>query len=619
MICDREVKFGEDIDIASLPRPKARIVTLEPLNKRRRSKPKPKKRAATASSGAANSEPRKSGSMIGSDGTATQRGSTTTGSQVDGDTPMSPAPSEISFDSCMSSAGTGSAVESAAQSALSNGSSKVPGGQQQSSQRPISTSIEISRAGFLRGDTVQIRVGIQHRKLVRSLHGVIVTFYRLARVDMNPSLPVITRDGKEGKAEDYYPKSKTGLGGLSLSAAGSSHVFRKDLSQSFAALIVNPETMTADIKATVRVPDEAFPSIASVPGSMISFKYYVEILLDIQGKLTGLDRLFPSAGNQYGPGAGTNVADGGNNAMMSAWGGHFIDTQDIRREKSVIPCLFDVVIGTRDSQRVQGVTARQAQPSTQSTNGEPLNQAHAAEAQQAREHPNEDPTPYEYSTNSYYDEQWQYDGYGYAYDDGYGNGYGNGYHDQQHDHLYGLGPPPLHSVPLPDLSEENQLPEKERLRRAEERLLPSQPPDGDEGESSGDASRFAPSAPHAEENRVPAEAHNGGPEARATQTSSLEPEHPSSSTAAPAYSGPSHPDVAPSDDKQELQRQRLELGRSAPDEEPANDNDEAAGPSAPNGGNDGDSDLAPSAPPLHDDGDDLQVGGSFSPLPKYER
>ena len=89
---------------------------------------------------------------------------------------------------------------------------------------------------------------------------------------MRPSIPLgPIEKGKEGKYEDYYPRSYTGLGGLSLSGAGSNHVFRKDLYQSMSPLFIDPQTFTAEIHAKVRVPDEAFPTIATVPGSMISF------------------------------------------------------------------------------------------------------------------------------------------------------------------------------------------------------------------------------------------------------------------------------------------------------------------------------------------------------------
>lgn len=614
VIRDREIRYGQDINIATIPRPKPRVITLEPLAKRGRTRRHQLRRTNTTDT-TAEADQHSSGSMTGSDGTVTQQGSITTSSQPDREAVTSPAPSEpseTSTESGVSNSGAGSAVGSTTQSRRSNGSSRAAS--QQGDQRPISTSIQLAEGGYLRGDTIQIRISIQHRKVVRSLHGVILTFYRQARVDMHPQLPIIDREGKLQKGEDYYPKSKTGLGGLSLSAAGSSHVFRKDLAQSFASLIVNPENLTADIKAAVRIPEEAFPTISGVPGNMISFKYYVEVILDIQGKLTGLSRLFANTGNQYGSGGGLPGADA-NAGMMSAWGGHFIDTQDLRREKSVISSLFEVVVGTRDSARLQGVPAR-AFPAESSVGAvDARSNLNAPTGPQPGIYPGEAPMPYDYDAQAHYDEGWGYNGYEYD------PSVGDGTYDQYYDAMYGQAPPPMPSVPLPDLAEENELPEKERLRRAEARLLPSQPPDADEPESSAAADRFAPSAPalddsHASSSRiVPTEAV---PSAGDITTG------PSGeSSAAPSYSGPSHPSHAATDDKQELQRRRLQLERSAPEEDPTDG--EAAGPSAPPGALAAEDEMTPTAPVLpdpsdvHDDGDDHEVGGSFAQLPKYER
>ena len=122
----------------------------------------------------------------------------------------------------------------------------------------------------MRGDHVAIRVNVNHAKPIRSLYGVIVTLYRQARVDLHPAIPLgPTEKGTSSKYEDYYPRSATGLGGLSLSGAGSSHLFRKDLAQVMVPLYVDPATLTADVTARVRVPDEAFPTIATVPLSLI--------------------------------------------------------------------------------------------------------------------------------------------------------------------------------------------------------------------------------------------------------------------------------------------------------------------------------------------------------------
>lgn len=621
-ICDRKVQLTEDFDIATLRSPKPRVITLEPLTKRGRAKHMAKKRAAVpeTDSNAQGSNPQEASTG--------QRSQNAGGSQVDGEQPMSPAPSETSFDSCLSSCGTGSAMDSVSQSAITNGSSKAGHHHHSSphSQQPISSTIELQRQGFLRGDTIQLRIFVQHRKLVKSLHGVIITLYRQARVDMHPALPIVGKEGQD-KSEDYYPKSKTGLGGLSLSSAGSSHVFRKDLSQSFASLIINPDTLTADVKAAVRVPEEAFPTISSVPGGMISFKYYVEVVLDLHGKLSGLDRLFPSSGMStgYGPQAANSAVDNANGPMFSAWGGHLIDTQEIRREKGIVSCVSEVVIGTRDSQRKPGQRAQ--------TNPHQMEQLGTVQGAHSN-----DPSAVSQPTNPHDSHQStdNYTDYGYAYDaDTYGEGYH--YEEYPYDQDYGgvppfqpdsqstlYAPPPMHSIPLPDMAEEEQLPEKERLRRAEARLLPSQPPDADEPESSVTARNFAPSAPLLADHHVSAapapraSSHNVPPSAPTPIDDSER--RPS---AAPAYTGPSDPHQPSTDDKQELHRRRLEMERSAPGDEL--EQVEASGPSEPSEeGHEAEAGAeAPSAPAFLDDDAHVigtgNAGDIFLALPRYER
>ncbi|RAL63135.1 hypothetical protein DID88_004217 [Monilinia fructigena] len=99
-----------------------------------------------------------------------------------------------------------------------------------------------------------------------------------AQSDVQSTFRYKGKEAERLKHEEYYPKSKTGLGGLSLSSAGSTSVFRKDLSQTFAPLIVDPTTLTAQVTASVRVPEDCFPTICGVPGQMVNFKYQVEVI-----------------------------------------------------------------------------------------------------------------------------------------------------------------------------------------------------------------------------------------------------------------------------------------------------------------------------------------------------
>ena len=353
-----------------------------------------------------------------------------------------------------------------------------------------------------------------------------MTLYRQAHVNLNPALPKV---GTGRDDQDALLWSRLRIGRLPLSNGGSRHIFRKDLSQSFASLFINPDTLSAEIKASVRVPVEAFPTISTVPGSMIGFKYYVEVVLDLKGKLAGLDRFLPNAGmagisSHIGDPSVNSPADT-NNSVFAAWGGHFMDTEEIRRDKSVVSCIFEIVIGTRDSERrkqlqdskdIAGSPQAESQGQWPEENDSATGQGEPSTPQ----HGHEAPAFTQTETN----------------------------------------PPSSANFPIPDISaEEAQIPEKERLRRAESRLLPSRPPD-DGVESSTHATEHAPSAPV-----LPGE-HD-------TIFTPTTPDEASSSSA-PAYE-PRHP-AHPPDDKHDLHRRQLEQERSAPD-----DSEDSSVPTAP--------------------------------------
>lgn len=647
--CDTKVHFMDVIDVASIPEPKPRAISLEPISRKARSRT-PKKLPQVQEA-----------TLQGSDGAEPARSAPASDANLgveEADHPRSPAPSDTSFESQMSSgnaSGTEYGIRSvniALDSTLANANQTGVKG------KIITAAIELSKGGFLRGDNIPLKISVNHTKHVRSLKGIIVTLYRQARVDMHPALPVLPNSKNDkAKSEDYYPKSRTGLGGLSLSSAGSSHLFRKDLSQSFAPLFVDPRTLTAEVKCSVRVPDEAFPTISNVPGAMIGFRYFVEVVVDIQGKLSGLDRIIPTAGlvpmNSNTGMAGLGPEDA-NGSIFSSWGGNFADTDSIRREKGVVSSLFEVVIGTKDSER-NG--KRKAQPTniTPSVGGE----------QQDQEY-------YGYDQDGQYYDHYAYDG---AYDEA------PGYHDS------GSSQAPY----IPQAENEEGLSEKERMRRAEARLLPSQPP-GEGGPSvpSETPRGIPPSAPvldddedqhpqyviaessaaasglssHPPPSFSAATAPSSRPLARTVtdddrQTTTPDSSHtinasvahppapttndpnaakdlptlPSSSSspaAAPDYSPSSLAHVQPTDDKQELQRRRLQMEASAPPTDP----EEASSlphPSAPPTDARHNATLAPSAPILDDDDEGLvsavrpvpSRGQSEAPsseqLPEYQR
>ncbi|KAF2710472.1 hypothetical protein K504DRAFT_476430 [Pleomassaria siparia CBS 279.74] len=569
------------------------------------------------------------------------------------DGPGSPAPSDVSFESHVSS-GNASGTEYGIRSVNTTTDGASQSGTRNTFKgKTITATIRVQKGGFLRGDQVPIKISVSHTKHVRSLKGIIITLYRQARVDMHPALPVAPNSkGDKTKSEDYYPKSRTGLGGLSLSSAGSSHLFRKDLSQSFAPLFVDPRTLTSEVKCAVRVPDEAFPSISNVPGAMISFKYFVEVVVDIQGKLSGLDRVFPNAGLvSVGNTASLGQAEDAAGSTFSTWGGNFADTDALRREKGVISCVFEVVIGTKDSERngKKKQQVKDAQPE--------LHDLHFGLNDGAYPEGSSEQDYYDYDQDGQYYDHYAYDG---AYEGGYYDA--PGYQDSE------AAQSAYHHPPT-DPEAGAGLSEKEQLRRAEARLLPSQPPrvSGPSGPSSPSAVQggipasapilsddddpnppYFPSSSSSQPPPPPFAAPpkpshiptmpsiqrrptndvtrlidtgssltiNANPQQSSTSSTPNDvseatgvkplPRLPSPSPAVPGYFASSSSHVQPTDDKQEMQRRRLAMEASAPPEEGHDDDDTLThAPSASSPIQRQHSNLAPSAPMLDEDDEDL--------------
>ena len=329
--CHRKIKVIERIDVALSQQSKSQTVSLEPINGGNRNKSRKSKKKVA---GREANQP----------------------SLVSGDPPQSPAPSERSSISTTSS-GLNWQVRSTASSARSadcDDSGKVLVG-----LGGIHATIEILRSGCLPGDSLPVQVSVTHTKAIKSLQGIIVTLYRLARIDTHPAIPLGPRNSdKKREYEDYYPKSRTGLGGLSLSSAGSSRTFRQDLNQTFAPLLIDPRSLTAVVKTSLQVPEDLFPTIRNVPGEMISFEYHVEIVVDLRGKLAGQDRVRSQLGIVNGAGGyghgdpkvhGVDGSSGLFFPLASGFG--CLDTSQVRREKRVVSWSSEVIVGTHDSHR----------------------------------------------------------------------------------------------------------------------------------------------------------------------------------------------------------------------------------------------------------------------------
>ena len=460
------------------------------------------------------------------------------------DAPNSPAPSELSSTSITSSSTSNTHngnVPQMTHEARSPASGSISFA---ASDKTITAQTEVLQGGCLPGDLLPIKVSIDHTKAIKSMQGVVITFYRLGRIDTHPAIPL----GPSGssKYEDLYPRSRTGLGGLSLSSAGSSRTFRQDLAQNITPLIVDPQALTAIIKTSVQIPDHIFPSISGVPGSMISFKYFIEIVVDLRGKL-GQDRLLPKFSmtetpqHTYGD-PRVSMVDGKDGVTFSTTPGfNFLITDQIRRQKGVIYTKTEVIVGTIDSNRARGKQKRS------SLNGI---ERHLAILTLHSDDQPVSPTS-QHSQNGL-----------------------RPLHQRDAQHTTFAHVPIL----LPDQYQEPSD-EKSRIRRFEQTLLPSAPPQDPE---SSTAAVLAASAPYADDEedfanrynlQAPAPAYDDPfpiSRSQCLRETHINASHHAHSPVVHQGNGDSDGSIlrpgSQSGDKQELERQRLQALASSPDD-----------------------------------------------------
>ena len=538
----RKLNVQEIIDIAPIPKPKPQLLSLEASHRRKTPRLGTRKREKTSL-----------------DSANSVSSPTSISPQIEEDPPRSPVPSEIS-----SVSATGSSVSSTQfglrTPALSTFSGVTPDAYAIGSQDTAYAKTELLQGGCLAGDSLPIRIEIHHNKQVKSMHGVIITLFRLGRIDTHPAIPLgHVRKGEKPKFEDYYPRSRTGLGGLSLSAAGSSKSFRQDLNQVFAPIIVQGTSLEQVINTSIPIPYDLFPTISGVPGAMISFNYYVEIVVDLRGKAVNQDRILDQLSitslpqHGYGDPRISKFEGVDGISYHSTPGFNYLITDQLRRTKGVLFTKTKIVIGTRDSGRKR---RKQKEERFVSKNYPPME----GSVELGRELEPQDANDSEQEQRV-----------------------GQMQNDQHHgidvrDHNQTVWIPP------PDIDQD--VDEKTRLKRAEERLLPSSPPPADDGEEPSSLAGLVPSAPPAidEEDFIQryalsAPAYDG--------RSRQQPE--TSNAGLPSHS-PTQQVVDPQNDKQELERQRLLALASSPD---AGDEADDAEPGPPA--------FEPSAPVLYED------------------
>ncbi|OTB07646.1 hypothetical protein M426DRAFT_71704 [Hypoxylon sp. CI-4A] len=632
--CETKVALVEKVDIGLLVPPRERKVCMQTLRRR----PKKKKKQTTAVSstvkrGSVSTETPEPASDLdstrvneNSNGSSVSLGEATAAGPSGSNLPRSPLrtdliagdlQSEISGDSALSNNSGSNSARGADASGESVAASKVSGG---GDEREITATVELLKGGCLAGDTLPVKIKVEHNRRMKSMHGVIVTLFRQGRVDYSPPISLFTTDLSEEEAkrlerEDYYPRSRTGLGGLSLSSAGSCSVFRKDLSQTVAPLIIDPATLTANINTSIRVPEDVFPSIRNVPGGLISFKYHVEVVLDLGGKLAGQS----TGSSQPTSRMGSLGVPGGNPAStvgaydlkrLANWNGTIVDTDHIRREKGVISVSFEVVVGTLDSNRSRGKAVVRPALSVQPPSSENANVEN---------------DELNYTWQNEYDDENNYSG---DYTHGQFEPSPESYfppavspHTPYYDFQEREAPAPVY-IPPPVLPVENELSEKQRVRQAEQRLLPSQPIHQSSESEAGPSQPSAPSDVSILPTTNVHHAHGYNSLSIVEEDFEEGPSAPPLTDLTPTGPPPSH-----ADDKQELERRRLLQEASAPPEVPEDYN--GGEPSAPSFSQP--RSMEPTAPDLHDDHDygapdpyhDIagpsgQTTGS-EPLPRYER
>ena len=449
-----------NIDIARLQAPKSRTVTIEAVGR----KSKPRLRVIRRNTGLQNSKESNASSVEENSINRTSVSSP----QLSDAPPRSPCPSDSSSASAESSTLSASnavgrhAAGSEIDGSLDNFTTS--GG----TERTITARTELLHSGCLPGDTLHLRVSVEHVKPVKTMQGLIITLFRQGRIDTHPAIPLGPMDtGDRRQYEDYYPRSRTGLGGLSLSSAGSSRAFRQDLAQTMTPLFVDPQSLTATVKTSIQMPDHVFPTITCVPGDMISFKYYVEVVINLRGKHAGQDRFLPHLNIIEGPQHAygdpkLSKVEGVDGISYSATPGfNYLITDQIRRTKGVVFTTTEVVVGTRDSTRARGKQKESIEAAQQ---GQVPESSHGDENSLLGE---ETPvrTTQTFTASVPHSTRPAL--------------------EHRSRSIGGV------SVPLPEIDED--MDEKAQIRRAEERLLPNAAPEDEDGPSFA----AAPSAPFA--------------------------------------------------------------------------------------------------------------------------
>lgn len=383
-------------------------------------------------------------------------------------------------------------------------------------QGSIVVSVNIGQRGFLRGETVPVKISIQHIRSIKSLAGVVTTLSRISRM---------SGEGLEAQS------------------------FRKDLYQTVSPLYTDPATFACTITSNLRIPPETFPTTKG--HKVISFQYCIEVVIDLEGK-SALQQLGDSeTGNHH------------------AKHGH-VDTDKLKRSKGVVCLWSEVVIGTNRSSR-QDTEGFVSSPHISLNNSHGHISAAPSLSQSSSGHPsgfrmtrtlssNSSATGVESSHSASSSIQYRISSTQYDYE---------------------------------EIGNIQQGSEKQRLQQMEQALLPSAPPEDDT-----QLPFYATAPAHPDDHPQPPYSEH--------------PPEAGPSGSIPAVIVPPPAVHRATDDKQELERQRLQHLESMPS---YLSDRTATGPAASTDSPSSTIHAVPSAPPLPSAPDSFTATPSAPPLP----
>lgn len=200
----------------------------------------------------------------------------------------------------------------------------------------IKVALDIPQRGYIRGESIPIKISLNHTRPLQDLNGIILTFVRVCRLDNGP---------------DGYLES-----------------FRKDLQQSILPLYVDPTTLLAEVNTSVRIPPDAFPTIVGCP--LVSFQYFVEVLVNLSGKTvdiqgsnnhTNAPKLLENTGESMGtPTSEIDKFNFTNTPERST----FINTDKFKRSKRFLQLNTEIIVGTHRLEKADNISVKSRRSST---------------------------------------------------------------------------------------------------------------------------------------------------------------------------------------------------------------------------------------------------------------